>query len=107
MSGSQAPLRMDGPNYPAFLMIQRPPALEEARRRAAEWILATWMCLTDPNVLGLRRVDEERNGQVVPMAHIAVPLGYQRRRLAQALGLHQMEDEQATPRVNLVGSRGF
>jgi hypothetical protein len=107
MSGTQPSLRIDDSIYPTFLMVHHPPDLAEARHRAVEWILATWVCTTDPNVLGLRRVDEERNGQVVPMAHIAIPLGYQRRRLAQTLGLRQVEDEQATPRVNLMGSHGL
>jgi hypothetical protein len=107
MSGTQPSLRIDNPTYPPFLMIHHPPDMAEARHRAVEWILATWLCMTDPNVLGLRRVDEERNGQVVPTAHIAIPLGYQRRRLAQSLGLRQVEDDQATPRVNLAGSHGF
>jgi hypothetical protein len=98
---------MDNPIYPSFLTIHHPPDLAEARHRVVEWILATWACLSDPNVLGLRRVDEEKNGQAVPTAHIAISLGYPRRRLAQTLGIRQVEDEQATPRVNLAGSPGL
>ena len=58
-------------------------------------------------MLGVRRVGEERNGRLVRIIHIAIPLGYQRRRLARTLGLRQLEDELATPRVNLGGSKGF
>jgi hypothetical protein len=107
MSASQAQLRIDNPNHPAFLMVGRPPSFSEMQARAAEWLLASWVCLTDPNVIGVRRVDEERNGLIVPMVHIAIPLGYQRRRLAQTLGLKEIEDETNTPRVNLACSAGF
>jgi hypothetical protein len=100
-------LRHDSPNYPAFQMVQ-PAAEPEGRTRPiAEWVLATWMNRLDPNILGIRRVDEERNGQIVPMIHIAIPLGYQRRQLAQTLAVKQLEDEQNAPRVNLVASAGF
>src|SRR6516162_7741983 len=100
-------LRHDSPNHPAFQRV--PPDLESEPRtgRIAEWVLAAWLNRLDPNVLGLRRVDEERNGQIVPMVHIAIPLGYQRRQLAQTLAVKQLEDEQHTPRVNLIASAGF
>jgi hypothetical protein len=107
MSGSHVPLRLDSPNYPSFLMMHRPPPLSEAQQRAAEWLMATWVCMADSNIHGVRRVAEERNGQLVPMVHIAIPLGYQRRQLAQTLGIEQIDDDQATPRVNLAGSNGF
>jgi hypothetical protein len=107
MNDFQAHLRSDNPNHPAFLMMHRPPPLSEAQGRATEWILATWVCIVDSNVHGIRRVVEERNGQAVPMVHIAIPLAYQRRQLARTLGLEQIEDEQATPRVNLASSNGF
>lgn len=107
MSGSQSYLRVDNPGYPAFLMVQRPPPLEEAQRRSVEWILATWMCLLDSNVLGVRAVKEQREGRLVRLIHIAIPLEYQRRQLARTLDIHQIEDELATPRVNLGGSLGF
>lgn len=100
-------MRLDNTSYPAFLMIRQPPPLAEAQRRAVEWILATWMCMLDSNVLGVRRVKDERNGRVIRMMHIAIPLEYQRRQLAKTLGLSQIEDELATPRVNLGGSKGF
>ena len=41
------------------------------------------------------------------MIHIAIPLGYQRRQLAQTLAVPQLEDEQSAPRVNLIASAGF
>jgi hypothetical protein len=88
-------------------MVQPAPESEDRTGRIAESVLATWMNLLDPNILGVRRVDEERNGQVVPMIHIAIPLGYQRRQLAQTLAVKQLEDEQNAPRVNLVASAGF
>jgi hypothetical protein len=100
-------LRQDSPNYPAFQMVPRPSESPQRTVRIAEWVLATWMSRLDSNILGIRRVDEERNGQVVPMIHIAIPLGYQRRQLAQTLAVPQLEDEQNTPRVNLIASAGF
>ena len=103
----KTPLRHDSPNYPAFQRVQPAPEAAGGTARIAEWVLATWMNRLDPNILGVRRVDEERNGQIVPMIHIAIPLGYQRRQLAQTLAVKQLEDEQNAPRVNLVASAGF
>src|SRR5579883_951192 len=100
-------LRHDSPNYPAFLLVQPASESHERTDRIAEWVLAAWMNRLDPNILGIRRVDEERNGQLVPMIHIAIPLGYQRRQLAQTLAVKQLEDEQNAPRVNLIASAGF
>ncbi len=72
----------------------------------AEWVLATWMNQLDPNILGVRRVDDEKNGSVVPVVHIAIPLAYQRKQLARTLAIEQIEDAQSTVRVNLIASSG-
>lgn len=100
-------MRLDHPDYPPFLMIQKPPQLAEAQGRALEWILANWMCMLDCNVLGVRRLKEDRAGRIVRIVHIAIPLEYQRRQLARTLGIRQIEDDLATPRVDLGGSQGF
>jgi hypothetical protein len=107
MSDLKPPLRLDSPTYSAFLMARQSDSFEEKRARAVEWVLATWMNLVDPNIMGVRRVEEERNGQLIPMIHIAIPLGYQRRQLARTLDLKQIEDSKNTPRVNLASSNGF
>ncbi len=76
--------------------------LEDKRERIAEWLLLIWLRHSDPNILGLRRVDEEKNGRPLAMVHIAIPLEYRRIQLAQRLGINQLEDERKTPRVNLM-----
>ncbi len=106
MENYKAQLRVDGAHAPSFLMIRRPPSPEERRERMAEWLLAVWMNLLDPNVMGIRRVDDERIGDGVPMVHIAIPLDYRRKQLAGTLAIAQIEDEQSTPRVNLLASAG-
>ncbi len=83
MEHAKAQLRLDSPNYPTFLMIQRPPDSEDRKLRIAEWVLAIWLNQLDPNVLGIRRADDERDGDTVSMIHIAIPLGYQRKQLAR------------------------
>lgn len=107
MSNLHSQLRVDSPNALPFLMIRHPPSSQERQSRAAEWVLATWMGLMDSSIMGVRRVDDEKNGQVLPMVHIAIPLAYQRKQLAETLELEQIKDEQNTPRVNLSSSVGF
>lgn len=106
MDNQKPQLRHDSAHAPPFLMIQRPPSSHETRERMAEWILAVWMNQLDPNVMGVRRVDEDRNGTGVPMVHIAIPLAYRRKELARTLSILQIEDEQTAPRVNLISSTG-
>jgi len=72
----------------------------------AEWVLATWMNYLDPNILGIRQVEEEKSGGHVSMLHIAIPLEYRRRELAFALGIGQIEDGQHASRINLISSPG-
>ena len=43
-------------------MVHRPAPGDEIKRRLGEWLLMMWMRQLDPNILGLRRVDEERDG---------------------------------------------
>jgi hypothetical protein len=107
MEQSKTQLRHDSPSYPPFLMIHRPPDAADKRRRITEWVLAIWLNELDSNILGIRRADEERDGDLLSMIHIAIPLAYQRKQLARTLCLGQIEDDQSTPRVNLVSSTGF
>jgi hypothetical protein len=97
-------LRPDNRGYPEFIMAALPSVLEDKRERIAEWLLLIWLKNLDRNILGLRRADEENNGRPLPMVHIAIPLEYRRKQLAQTLGISQLEDERKTPRVNLVAS---
>jgi len=106
-SQSQTQLRADNPRYPNFVMVDQPPEADVRRRRVAEWVIAIWMNQRDPNVLGVRRVADEKNGEAVVHIHIAIPLEYQRKQLARTLSLAQIEDGQNTPRVNLISSAGF
>ncbi len=69
--------------------------------------MAVWMNQRDPNVLGVRRVVDEKNGEALVLVHIAIPLEYQRKQLARTLAFAQIEDGQSTPRVNLISSAGF
>ena len=107
MEQSKAQLRLDSPSYPAFLMVHRPLDAAEKKRRITEWVLAIWLNELDPNILGIRRADEERDGEILSMIHIAIPLAYQRKQLARTLALGQIDDDQSTPRVNLISSAGF
>jgi hypothetical protein len=104
MTGRTGNLRSDNKRYPKFIMSAPPSVLEEKRERIAEWLLLIWLRNSDPNILGLRRVDEEYGGRPLPMVHIAIPLQYTRKRLAQTLEISQLEDERKTPRVNLAAS---
>jgi hypothetical protein len=106
MEHSKSQLRLDSPNYPTFLMIHRPPDSVDRKARIAEWVLAIWLHQLDPNILGIRRADDERDGDLLSMIHIAIPLDYQRKQLARALAIGQIEDERSTPRVNLISSTG-
>jgi hypothetical protein len=104
MTGRTGNLRRDNRGYPNFIMTAPPSVLEDKRERIAEWLLLIWLRHSDPNILGLRRVDEEKNGRPLPMVHIAIRLEYRRKQLAQRLGIRQLEDERKTPRVNLAAS---
>ncbi len=99
-------LRKDAPGTPAFLMIQPSRAPEVTRERVAEWLLANWLSQLDSNILGVRRVDEHKNGTVIPVVHIAIPLRYERKQLARTLAIKQIEDTQSAARVNLASSSG-
>ncbi len=104
MTGRTGNLRSDNKRYPKFIMSAPPSVLEDKRERITEWLLLIWLRNSDPNILGLRRVDEEYGGRPLPMVHIAIPLQYTRKRLAQMLEISQLEDERKTPRVNLAAS---
>jgi hypothetical protein len=104
MTARTGNLRSDNKGYPNFIMAAPPSVLEDKRERIAEWLLLIWLRHSDPNILGLRRVDEEKNGRPLAMVHIAIPLEYRRKQLAWMLGISQLEDERKTPRVNLMAS---
>jgi hypothetical protein len=106
MNNYKSQLRVDNAHSPAFLMVKRPPPADERKERLAEWIMAVWMNVLDPNILGIRRVDDDKSGDGVPVVYIAIPLDYRRKNLAITLAIAQLEDEQITPRVNLVASAG-
>jgi hypothetical protein len=61
----------------------------------------------NPNILGLRTVDQGESGRPSPIVHIAIPLGYKRKQLAQMLGVDRLADEKVTPRINLKASAGW
>ena len=67
----------------------------------------TWLTHADPNIRGLRRVDESTHGHRLAMIHIAIPLEYRRAQLALALGIDQLADDKKTPRVNLIASAAW
>jgi hypothetical protein len=104
MTARTGNLRSDNKGYPNFIMAAPPSVLEDKRERIAEWLLLIWLRHSDPNILGLRRVDEEKDGRPLAMVHIAIPLEYRRKQLAWMLGISQLEDERKTPRVNLMAS---
>jgi hypothetical protein len=104
MTARTGNLRSDNKGYPNFIMAAPPSVLDDKRERIAEWLLLIWLRHSDPNILGLRRVDEEKNGRPLAMVHIAIPLEYRRKQLAWMLGISQLEDERKTPRVNLMAS---
>ena len=99
-------LRKDAPGTPAFVMIHSSRQPEVNRDRIAEWLLASWLSQLDSNILGVRRVDEHKNGTVLPVVHIAIPLRYERKQLARTLAIKQIEDAQSAARVNLASSNG-
>jgi hypothetical protein len=104
MTARTGNLRSDNKGYPNFIMAAPPSVLEDKRARIAEWLLLIWLKHSDHHILGLRRVDEEKNGRPLAMIHIAIPLEYRRKQLAQMLGISEFEDERKTPRVNLMAS---
>jgi hypothetical protein len=101
------PLRQDKAEYPAFVLTYvSQDSLAKGERRT-ERALATWMSSRDPKILGIRRVEEEKDGRTLSMIHIAVPLEYKRIDLARSLGLDQIEDVQNLTRINLISSLGL
>ena len=104
MTARTGDLRPDYTGYRDFLVAQPTSELGNKHERIAESLLLTWLTHADPSILGLRRVDEIKHGQKLAMVHIAIPLDYKRKQLAQALGIDQLADEQKTPRVNLIAS---
>ncbi len=107
MTGRTGNLRSDNTGYRDFLMAQPTRELGDNHERIAESLLLTWLAHADPNILGLRRVDETKRGQRLAMVHIAIPLDYKREQLAEALGIDQLADKQTTPRVNLIASAAW
>ena len=107
MTNRTGDLRPDYTGYRDFLMAQPTRDLEDKHERIAESLLLTWLTHADPNILGLRRVDESKHRQKLAMVHIAIPLDYKRKQLAQALGIDQLADERKTPRVNLIASSAW
>jgi hypothetical protein len=102
-------LRQDKVTYPAFLMTHLRQEPFAGGGRVAEWVLASWMNYLDPNILGIRLVEEENSGRrrALSMMHIAIPLQYKRSALAYALGIEAVEDSRHTTRVNVMSSLGF
>ncbi len=107
MMGRVGNLRSDNTGYCDFLMARPTSVLGYKHERIAEALLLTWLTHVDPNILGLRRVDERARGHRLAMVHIAIPLEYKRTQLAQALGIDQLADEKKTPRVNLIASAAW
>ncbi len=102
--GRTGNLRSDNPSYCEFLMAQPSSERRDNHERITESLLLTWLTHADPNIRGLRRVDESTHGHRLAMIHIAIPLEYRRALLAQALAIDQLADDKKTPRVNLIGS---
>jgi hypothetical protein len=107
MTGGVRNLRSDGERFPDFIMARRATKFAAKGERLAEWLLLIWLKRCDPNILGLRCVDEGQVGCPVAIVHIAVPLEYKRRQLAHRLGIDQLADEQHVRRVNLTASAGW
>ena len=105
--GRTGSLRSDNAAYCDFLTPHARSELGDGHERIAESLLLTWLAHADPNILGLRRVDESTRGHRLAMVHIAIPLHYKRAQLAQALGIDQLADEKKTPRVNLTASAAW
>jgi hypothetical protein len=107
MTGRTGSLRSDRARHPSFIRAQPSSKLEDAGDRIAEWLLLIWLKDSDSNILGLRTVDQGESGRPSPIIHIAIPLGYKRKQLAQRLGIDRLADEKVTPRVNLKASAGW
>jgi hypothetical protein len=107
MTGRTGSLRSDQARHPRFIRAQPSSKLEDAGDRIAEWLLLIWLTRSDPNILGLRAVDQGESGRPSPIVHLAIPLGYKRKQLAQMLGIDQLADETVTPRINLKASAGW
>jgi hypothetical protein len=106
MEGDNRNPRSHNDGFPEFIMADPPSPRGDEGKRAAEWLLLTCLNQSDPNILGLRKVDEEIDGRALPVVHIAIPLNYSRKQLAQALGISQLEDTQRTKRFNIMVSTG-
>ena len=104
MTSRTGNLRSESTGYPEFIMAVAPSVHDDKRERIAEWLLLAWLKNMDRNILGLRRVDEIKDGRLLPMVHIAIPLDYRRKQLAQTLGISQLENERKAPRINLAAS---
>jgi hypothetical protein len=75
--------------------------------RATECLLAFWMKLLDPNVMGVRCLSEDLGGSVTAVIHVAIPLGYGRKELSEKLGIKELSQSEESPRVNLSSSAAF
>jgi hypothetical protein len=107
MTGRMGNLRaIDTSNFD-FLRTHYPSEPGEKPERIAERLLLSWLKHFDPNILGLRRVDEGESGRRVAMIHIAIPQEYSRNQLAQALGINEFADKQTTLRFNVNASAGW
>jgi hypothetical protein len=106
MTSRTGNLRSDNSGHPRFIMADTVFEEEHDGERLAELLLLTWLQRADPQILGLRRVDEHKSGRALRMLHIAIPLDYSRKKLAQSLGLVELEDERMAPRVNVSSSVG-
>ncbi len=76
MTNRTGDLRPDYTGHRDFLMAQPTRDLGDKHERIAESLLLNWPTHADPNILGLRRVDESKHGQKLAMVHIAIPLDY-------------------------------
>jgi hypothetical protein len=106
MAGTAKKWRSDDQSYPPFVLAQSPSRLINSDGRIAECLALVCLRHHDPNILGLRRVDDDGNGDPQPMIHIAIPLNYRRNQLARALGIEPLAMEQFARRVNLSATEG-
>jgi hypothetical protein len=106
MTGDNRSRHSHNEGFPEFVKAEPCSERGDDGERAAERLLLSCLKQSDPHILGLRKVDEEKNGRALPVVHIAIPLNYSRRQLAQALGIGQLEDKKRAQRFNVMVSTG-
>jgi hypothetical protein len=106
MNGETRHRRSHNEGFPEFIKAEPSSQRADEGKRDAERLLLSWLKQSDPNILGLRKVDEDRNGRSLTVVHIAIPLDYSRTHLARALGISQLEDKKRVQRFNITVSMG-